>query len=86
MNLYLVLAIALGAVSGNAAAPVARPPAAQSAACRVLRAASWRDRASEQHTARSTQHADRGPRSADRGRPAEPALTGAATPRAPALS
>jgi hypothetical protein len=86
MNLYLVLAIALGAVSGTTVTPVARPLAAQSAACCVLSAACWRDRTGIQHTAHSTQHHDHDARPATRDARTETPLTGAASPRAPALT
>jgi hypothetical protein len=84
MNLYLLLAIAIGAISGTAEVPVARTSfAAVAAECGV--------RSSEQAIAspRSTQHHARSESTAPRVIEEAPArieapLAGAATPRAPA--
>jgi hypothetical protein len=86
MNLYLLLAIAFGAISGSADVPAARPGLARVAAeCGVM--------SSEQSTVsqRSTLHHARSestvPSVVD-GAPAriEAPLAGAATPRAPATN
>jgi hypothetical protein len=86
MNLYLLLAIALGAISGTTEAPVARPRLASVAAeCGIV------NREQSITSPRSTlQHArseSTAPRVID-GAPAriEAPLTGAATPRAPATN
>jgi len=86
MNLYLLLAIALGAISGTTDVPVSRTRVANVAAeCGVLRSeqaiASPR---TSQHHARSESTA---PRVIDNA-PAriEAPLAGAATPRAPATN
>jgi hypothetical protein len=86
MNLYLLLAIALGAISGTTEVPVSRTRVASVAAeCGVMRSeqaiASPR---TSQHHARSESTA---PRVIDNA-PAriEAPLTGAATPRAPATN
>jgi hypothetical protein len=84
MNLYLLIAIAIGAISGTTEVSVARPGLASVAAeCGVMR--------SEQSIAspRSTLHHARSESTAPRvidGAPAriEAPLAGAATPRAPA--
>ena len=86
MNLYLLLAITLGAISGATEAPVARPGFASVAAeCGVM--------TSEQSIAspRSALHHARSESTAPRvidGAPARIAapLAGASTPRAPALN
>ncbi|HSY52524.1 MAG TPA: hypothetical protein VLC46_27230 [Thermoanaerobaculia bacterium] len=86
MNLYLLLAIALGAISGTTEAPVARPGLARVAAeCGVM--------TSEQSIAspRSTLHHARSESTAPRVNDSAPArieapLAGAATPRAPATN
>jgi hypothetical protein len=86
MNLYLLLAIALGAITGTTEAPVARPRLANVAAeCGVI--------TSEQSTSspRSSQHHARSESTAPRVIDEAPArieapLAGAATPRAPATS
>ena len=86
MNLYLLLAIALGAISGTTEAPVARPRLASVAAeCGVVsREQSITSPRSTLHHARSESTA---PRVID-GAPAriEAPLAGAATPRAPATN
>jgi hypothetical protein len=86
MNLYLLLAIALGAISGVTEVPVARPGFASVAAeCGVM--------SSEQSIAspRSALHHARSESTAPRVIDDAPArieapLAGAATPRAPAIS
>ena len=86
MNLYLLLAIALGAISGTTEVPVSRTRVASVAAeCGVMR--------SEQAIAspRSTLHHARSESTAPRVIADAPArieapLTGAATPRAPATN
>jgi hypothetical protein len=86
MNLYLLLAIALGAISGTTEVTVARPNLARVAAeCGVM--------SNEQSIAspRSTLHHARSESTAPRvidGAPAriEAPLAGAATPRAPATN
>ena len=86
MNLYLLLAIALGAISGTTEVTVARPGLARVAAeCGVV--------VTEQSIAspRSTLHHARSESTAPRvidGAPAriEAPLAGAATPRAPATN
>ena len=86
MNLYLLIAIALGAISGTTDVTVARPGLARVAAeCGVM--------PSEQSVAspRSTLHHARSESTAPRvidGAPAriEAPLAGAATPRAPATN
>lgn len=86
MNLYLLLAIALGAITGTAEAPAARPRLANVAAeCGVITSEqSMSSPRSSQHHARSESTA---PRVIDDA-PAriEAPLAGAATPRAPATS
>jgi hypothetical protein len=84
MNLYLLLAIAIGAISGTAEVPVARTRVTNVAAeCGVM--------SSEQAitSPRSTQHHARSESTAPRVIEEAPArieapLAGAATPRAPA--
>jgi hypothetical protein len=86
MNLYLLFAIALGAISGTTEAPVARPRFANVAAeCGVMTC--------EQSIAspRSTLHHARSESTAPRVVESAPAridapLSGAATPRAPATN
>jgi hypothetical protein len=86
MNLYLLIAIAIGAISGTTEAPVARTGFANVAAeCGAMR--------SEQSISspRSTLHHARSESTAPKvidGAPAriEAPLAGAATPRAPATS
>jgi hypothetical protein len=86
MNLYLLIAIALGAISGTTEAPVARPRLANVAAeCGVV------NREQAITSPRSTLHHARSESTAPRvidGAPArfEAPLTGAATPRAPATN
>jgi len=86
MNLYLLLAIAIGAISGTAEVPVARTRVTNVAAeCGII--------TSEQSIAspRSTLHHARSESTAPRVIDEAPAridapLTGAATPRAPATN
>jgi hypothetical protein len=86
MNLYLLLAIALGAISGTTEAPVARTSFASVAAeCGVVTSEqAITSPRSSQHHARSESTA---PRVIDEA-PAriEAPLAGAATPRAPATN
>ena len=84
MNLYLVLAIALGAVSGVSDVSVARSAFAHVVAAREVRV----QREAPLATRRSPASApSNGQRPTANGQLlTEPALTGAATPRAPALT
>ena len=86
MNLYLLLAIALGAITGTTEAPVARPRLANVAAeCGVITSEkSIASPRSGQHHARSESTA---PRVIDEAAARiEAPLAGAATPRAPATN
>jgi hypothetical protein len=86
MNLYLLLAITFGAISGTTEAPVARPGYANIAAeCGVMTSEqSIASPRSALHHARSESTA---PRVVD-GAPAriEAPMAGASTPRAPAIN
>jgi len=84
MNLYLVLVLALGAVSGTTAVPVARPVATNVVNLECGGHAAALERRERQHGCRTPESirppANRLPLAVRR------ILTGAATPRAPAVS
>ena len=84
MNLYLVLAIALGAVSGTTVAPVARPLAASVVHLECGGRAAALERRERQHGSRTPESIR--PPARRLSLAVRRILTGAATPRAPAVS
>jgi hypothetical protein len=86
MNLYLVLAIALGAVSGTTTAPIARPLAANVVHLECGGRAAVLECRERQHGSRTPESIRRAARCLPRVARLEVPLTGAASPRAPALT
>jgi len=83
MNLYLVLVLALGAVSGTTAVPVARPVATNVVNLECGHAAAL-ERRERQHGCRTPESIR--PPARRMSLAVRRILTGAATPRAPAVS
>jgi len=84
MNLYLVLVLALGAVSGTTAVPVARPVATNVVNLECGGRAAAVERRERQHGCRTPESIR--PPASRLSLAVRRILTGAATPRAPAVS